>query len=725
MASIKQAIELEDKFTRTIDNIINSVNLVISAMGKAQESVDGAFDPAMVTAAKNAIDDATMAAQQMAEIVERTRSPIDENTKHQRKFNHELQAGGGYASGLVGKIKGAIGAYLSIAGIKQAFSYAQNCMSAFDTQLNAEIQLAGVLSNTLGSAVSDIGGAANVDIVADTSPVEAAFDTITAKASEIQANGIYGDEAMIAAGAEFSTYFTDTGAIEMMMDTLSDYAMGMSGGGAIDSTAMVDYATGLGKIMTGSYEAMTKKGFEFTEAQKAIIEGTASQAQIVEAIGEEYVGMSQDMQAAAAISSVISESWDGLYEKMSNTPQGKIQQLTNKWGDLEEMIGNRLYPHVIRLVDFVNENWETIEGIISAISEGVGWLIDGVGWLAEQALMFAQVIIDNWSSIAPVVSMIAGAVALLVAVIVAYKVATTAASVAQGIMNGALYACPIVWIIAAVMLLIVIIYKVVEAVNKATGATNSALGIIMGSLAAAGAIIINIVIGLVNAILQYIYHFIEPFISIIEWVLNVANGGFDSFGDAVANLIGNIISWFLSLGKVVTTIIDAIFGTDWTSGLTSLQNDVLQWGKNENAITLSREAPQIDYHMDYYDAYSAGYQFGEGIDNMLSSFDPNSILDQNNFMPDGMGGIGDTLSDIAGDTGDIKNSLDISQEDLKYLRDIAEQETINRFTTAEIHIDMSGMTNTVNSGSDLDGFISELTDEVTEAMFISAEGVHA
>ena len=85
----------------------------------------------------------------------------------------------------------------------------------------------------------------------------------------------------------------------------------------------------------------------------------------------------------------------------------------------------------------------------------------------------------------------------------------------------------------------------------------------------------------------------------------------------------------------------------------------------------------------------------------------------------------DNLGSIAGDTGAIKDSMDITQEDLKYLRDIAEQEAINRFTTAEIHVDMSGMSNTVNSGDDLDGFMSKLTDSVYEAVDNMTEGVHA
>ena len=52
--------------------------------------------------------------------------------------------------------------------------------------------------------------------------------------------------------------------------------------------------------------------------------------------------------------------------------------------------------------------------------------------------------------------------------------------------------------------------------------------------------------------------------------------------------------------------------------------------------------------------------------------------------------------------------------------DIAERDAINRFTTAEVRIDMTGMTNRIEGGADLDGVISTLTDGFTEALLTAA-----
>jgi hypothetical protein len=144
---------------------------------------------------------------------------------------------------------------------------------------------------------------------------------------------------------------------------------------------------------------------------------------------------------------------------------------------------------------------------------------------------------------------------------------------------------------------------------------------------------------------------------------------------------------------------------------------------------------KMDY-VDYSSAAQAGYSFGESVaDSVSSMLDPSSLFntgdidiptpeDYASTFTGGTSGIGDDVSDIAGNTGSIADSMDITDEELKYMRDLAEQEAINRFTTAEINIDQSGMQNTVNNNGDLDGFVSGLTDAVNEAVDSITEGVH-
>lgn len=88
-------------------------------------------------------------------------------------------------------------------------------------------------------------------------------------------------------------------------------------------------------------------------------------------------------------------------------------------------------------------------------------------------------------------------------------------------------------------------------------------------------------------------------------------------------------------------------------------------------------------------------------------------------------GVNPLLSGIADDTSTISKNVVATKEDLKYLRDIAERETINRFTTAEVKINLGGITQTVNNESDLDGIVTYLTDHLTEQLLIAADGVHA
>ena len=126
------------------------------------------------------------------------------------------------------------------------------------------------------------------------------------------------------------------------------------------------------------------------------------------------------------------------------------------------------------------------------------------------------------------------------------------------------------------------------------------------------------------------------------------------------------------------------------------------------------------------------YNFGEKIDDKISNFSLSDIFGKTDIPnPDDYisgfsdaianSGAGGNLDSIADDTSAIKDSVDITDEDLKYLRDIAEQEAINRFTTAEVKLDMTN-NNNVSSDADLDGIVDGMTTKVLEALEIVREG---
>lgn len=668
MATIKTAIALYDGVTSPLKSIHHAMELVLNSFEAMQGASKKAVDVAAIKAAREELAKAGTA----FDAIEKS---IRDADTAQQKLNSDMERGTVSAASMVDRIKSFVSIYAGAQAVRGLFGFAKNALSKTNNGMRSDTQLRAVLANSGGGA--------------DT------YSALKATASGIESRGIYDEGNMLAGAAELATYMKDPAAISSMMGTLSNYAIGMTGGGALDDSQMVDLATQLGKALNGTFDGLTQKGFELTDAQKEIIENGT------------------DMQKALVLDEVINESWANLYDTMSNTPEGKVIQLQNRWNALMNEVGQKLYPVVLQLIATIEAHWGQIENVLNSVAGGAGVLIgifDGLLQIASVMVDLGYAIAANWNVIAPILFSV-------VAAVVAYQVATKLAAAAQFLMNGALLACPITWIVIAILAVIAAIILVVKLINKVTGSSISAVGVICGALSTAFAFILNAVIGLLNMIIQLAWTmFVEPFIPLIEFILNVCKGGFDNLGDGVKNLLGNIISWFLSLGKVVTQIIDAIFGTDWTSGLSDLQDNVLAWGKNDKAITLSREAPTINYRMTYSGAWDAGYNFGQNLEN---GFGFGDTLD---FERD-MEGIWNNTGDIAESTAATADALDISSEDLKYLRDIAEREVINRFTTAEIRIEQHNE-NHISSDMDVDGVMNAWADSFAERLDISAEGVH-
>ena len=429
-------------------------------------------------------------------------------------------------------------------------------------------------------------------------------------------------------------------------------------------------------------------------------------------------------------------------------------QMVNHAADALSMLAAVALP-IIEHIANSQALWDFANGAIDALS-----LIGMVALeIFDLLVAGAQLLADNWSWLSPIILGVAGALAVYygwqmavnainlisngihVAMAIAQMIhaaatgtltaATAAEIAAQNGLNAAMYACPIVWIIVLIIALIALFYAAVAAVNKFAGTSVSATGIICGVFMVAAAFIGNLFVTLINFVTDIfvvLWNFIAAFANFFGNVFN------DPVG-AIARLFFDLVDCILALLESLASAIDTIFGSNLAGAVAGWRDSLGGWvdetfGQGEEIMAKMDASSLHLERFEYGAAWDAGYSFGEGIDESISNFDPSSLFGTTDIPSADdyasaltAGGIGSGVDDIAGNTGAMADAMDITGEELKYLRDIAEQEAINRFTTAEISIEQTNH-NTIKNGMDLDGIMSGMTDMVNEAIDISTEGVH-
>lgn len=715
MGTIRTAIALYDGVTSPLQSMHKAMGVVLNTFESMQQASGRAVDTAAIREAR---EEWAKAGTAFDAIEENIRNANNE----QQKFNNSIRGGNNSANGLLSTIKKIAVAAGGIAGINKV--------------LNISDELASTKARL--NLLVDDGGSVDVleqKIMASAQRSRSAyFDTASAVAKlGLNAGNAFGGnmDQVIAFMEQVNKQFVIGGATAQEQ-----------------SNAMIQ--------LTQAMAAGALRGEELN----SILDGAPGIARAI----EKYMGIAEgSIKTVAQEGKVTAEVVKNAMFAMADETNAKFDSMPKTWAQIWVDMKNQALSMFAPILTKINQigNSTKFQKVTTGLINGLAAVANVASSALDILIAIASVFVDNWGIIQPLVLGIAAAMLLYngyliannaitaisnaqkgLAAVQAYKAAVAnttlaatekaeamakaSATAAQYGFNAALLACPLTWILLIIIAVIAAIYMIVAAINKLTGSTISATGIICGVVAVAGAFVLNCAIGVLNAIIQAIWTiFVAPFLGIVEWILNVCNGGFNSFGDAVANLIGQIIGWFLNLGKVVTTIIDAIFGTDWTSGLESLQSAVTSWGKNENAITLDKNAPTIDYRATYSGAWDAGYDFGQGIDDKIGGmFDASGLDSMGAFdLSNTLDGIYGNTGDTAANTAATADALDIAEEDLAYLRDIAEREAINRFTTAEIKVEQHNE-NHISKDADLDGIMDAWANDFAEKLEVSEEGVH-
>ncbi|MCC0671541.1 tape measure protein [Clostridioides sp. ES-S-0145-01] len=338
---------------------------------------------------------------------------------------------------------------------------------------------------------------------------------------------------------------------------------------------------------------------------------------------------------------------------------------------------------------------------------------------------------------------------------------------AQYGLNAALYACPLTWIVLGFIAIIAVVFMAVAAINKFAGTSLTVLGVIVGAVFAAVATIQNVMIGLLNgciavnegiangwnqcvffmkqAIAKGVIFIIEKMASLNDSVNSAGNALGKAFVDGANIAIRGVNKLVDLLNKIPGVDIGKVGEATFTpvkadnSTIKKQIADLNKWvGDAPEKIKLDRMGYK-DIGAEFQKGNALGTKWQNAISNKLKdTFDINKMLedakdklglkdlwDKNKYgLDNGIGSsdLGKSAKDTAGNTAKMAKTMDKSQEDLKYLRDIAEQETINRFTGVNIKIDMNN-TNNISKDTDLDGIVNVLTEKLNDAMVVSAEGI--
>ena len=716
MATIKSQMVLNDGMSSILKKITHVLDSTIHSFENMKRASGEAFDPAIFQATYAEIG-------QINEQMDKMERYYIKAAQNQDRFNKGLLTGTGHATGLtnqIGKIASAAGATF---GVKQLFSLSDQ-MTSNTARLNL---------------IADDGGS-----------VEALEAKIMASAQRSRAAYLDTASAIASMGANAGAAFSGNDELIAFMEQVNKQFVIGGASAQGQSAAMLQ--------LTQAMAAGALRGEELN----SILENAPGIARAIES----YMGIAEgSIKQYAQEGAITAEVVKNALFAAADETNAKFESMPMTWGQIWTSMQNRaltvLDPILTKLNGIANnEQFSTVaDGALQAFS-----VIASVATVTLDAVFgLGAAIVDNWSWIEPIVWGVVTVMGIYQGIVLALAIAegiktaattaatfsenahaaalamstgaTFSATVAQYGLNAALYACPITWIVLAIIALIAVFYAAVAAVNHFAGTSLSATGIICGAFAVAGAFIINLILGVVNFVIGIgveIYNLIATFANFFANVFN------DPVG-AIINLFAGMFDFILGIVQSAASLIDTVLGTDMSGAVAGFRNTVAT--KVEEIVGEQVEVMQkldaSDYQIqriEYGDAWAAGNSFGQGIEDTVGGLFSGFSTDPSNMGADlGGGGAGyvpyDELSkgvgDISDNTGSMAKSLEVSGEELEYLRDIAERDAINRFTTAEVKIDMTGMTNKIDGGADLDGVIRELTDGFTEALVTAAEGVHA
>lgn len=705
MATISTSLRMFDMMSSPLQNITQALNLTISSMDQMNNATNRDLKLTNnLNAARNSIRQAEAGLNQLGEEQNRV-------ANSQNKLNESFKNGSAATDGLLGKVKGLIGAYFGIQAARQGIESTIGGAMKMQQQL---FTIQGIMGN------KDIA--------------TAYFNHINDMANK----SVFSLNDFAGSARKFMQFTKNTNSLDKLLNlnerlALVDPTQGFEGAGFA-----------LKEMMSGDGTSL-KERFGFGKADIEILKASKDIGTFI----TQFDNLLNKKGFTESMLEQYNKSAAAQFDNLKSNIETSLAQAGN--GALE-----KLAPILTNLNQTFNNGG--FQGFFDGLSNGLAWTINLLIKLGYGIQSIGGFVQSNWAIIVPIIFGIiaalivynatmgiawlttlkdAGAKVMHTIASWAETAAIIAMTVAQDGLNAALAMCPITWIIIAIIALIAIFYAAVAAVNHFAGTSYSATGIILGAFAVAGAFIGNIIIAAINLI-------IDAFALIWNYIANFAEFFANVFNDPIGSIIrlfGGLADTVLQILEGIASAIDTLFGSNLASAVSGF-NDSLQGWTDKVAGEAKIKVERMDSssmhlnRLDYGNAWNGGYSVGQGVEsyvgNMFSGFNLNSLPGDNNNglntdfnawnQAQGPGNLsfGD---DDKKNLKNINDKIDVSNEHLEMLRDMAEEKSIQNFTTLTPTVQVT--TGDIREEADINKIISHIENYMENELQNSAEGLYA
>jgi len=721
MATIRTAIQIEDRLSQPIRAMHNAVSMMVNQMESMHTASGNMFDTSTIALMRREMANAATSMNQIEQEIRGTDNA-------QEQLNNRIRDGTGAMDGLLGKVGALVGAYLSLQGLGKVIEISDEL-----TNTKARVQLLvedmPVIPDQLAKVDFGLG---------DMSDIELAQQLIHDAAQRSFSSFKDTADMVSRIGTNARDSFSNLSEVVAFTE-LVQKQFGIAGASAVEAsnaTIQLSQALASGVLRGDELNSI------FEQAPNLI-------STIADYMGEP-LGAIRDLAADGMITADIVKN---AMFAASDDINKKFDSMPVTWSQMWTYFQNEALRAFGPVLQKINEiaNSERFKTFAASATQAL-YVIAGVIDIVMNAFASTGAFIyDNWQWIGPIILGVGSALLILAGYLAIVKAAIVMKTAAVWAWNAALAANPIVWIVIAIIALVAIIYLAVAAINHFTGSSISATGIVAGAFMVLGSAIYNVIAYMWNMWASYVEFFVNvwknPMYSVRRLFYNLATNvldviismtrGWDGFATSFVNAIIDAVNkaiqawnWFIDkLPDGVSKTIGLKAGTEYshresiTSDIENLKGALGDWvGEPPDDYW---EAPKMEMK-SLGEAWDTGYNWG---DNLLDSAkgqgaNTDALMKSVN---DSLG-LGDKLDKgneagkkTADNTKKTADGVKMMNEDLKYLRDIAEREAINRYTTAEIKIDARSQ-NHINNEMDIDGIIDRFAEKAEETAEMLAEG---